>query len=242
MNKMRIIDEIKAMIAEEVKNSWKNKKLVFSVSITMLLVMIISFSQIINILFIVLIEGSVGSFMSIPYTVMFYLLPFILLLISYDLINKEIYEKTIRNTITKIGRLSFVMGKFLSHLMIIMIDIILIFFVIMIYVYVKSKVFIVHDTIVSIIYLFCLVFFFLALYGSISTIFNKPSTSLYISILILIMFLIFKGNENIGFLSPFRYFEKTISFGAIALESLIFLLIGTALLAGTIIMFRRKDL
>ena len=233
--------ELNRLIIEDLKDALRSKKLIFSIFLTIFIVLTVSFSDMINLIVFLLVDSPDISFITIPYAVLFFILPFTILLMSYDTFNKDIQERSIRNIITKVKRDSYILSKIISNLIMIIGIIFIILSFMSLYAYIEFNIFIIKDASLVFIYVSILSLLSISFYSFISIIVRRTSFSLYTSLATIIV-LAAIDKPMISAISPFRYFIPQTTVSSLALPAFIFTVVSFLLITITIILFRRKDL
>ncbi|MED2709025.1 MULTISPECIES: ABC transporter permease [Bacillus cereus group] len=165
--------------------------------------------------------------------------PLFVMSLSHDIINNEIYNRTIRFLVTKTSRDNIVLGKFLGVLLFwfvcLFLSIFMLFFI--------SKEFYFKELITMTIFMS----YFICLSLFLSTVISKPSMTMFISIIISILFPVIGmwgvvSDNNIildlfGYLMPYYYFSqpgKDYLMFIVVIFPIIFLL-------ASLLIFRKRD-
>jgi len=233
----------KAILYNELRGSIKEKKVFLIIILVLALAFLVQLSSDLQIiLFLFFKPKSVENFtIVIAYYSLVILLPVFAILLSYDLISEETEKKTIRLIATKVSRQGIFVAKLLYPIIITSIITIIILVLTSIYAYFKLEQSIFTQILIAIIFLSSYALTFISLSFFSSTITNKENSSLLLSIILLIAFLVINNIDNISYLSPFYYtargltklwFDPTLF---MICFSLVFILLSFKI-------FRRKDL
>lgn len=149
----------------------------------------------------------------ISYLLVLFLAPFVVMVASYDFISNELETGSIRYVISKIDRISFILGKFLALFIIFTFVISAIAVMGSMYAYFSGNALHIGETvlfwILSSLYLGCFVSIFLF----ISTLSENNKTSFLMSIvfIIILLFLFLQGYDNcLKYLTPYFYGIESI--------------------------------
>ena len=112
-----MLHEIRIILSDELKQSLRNRKLIFLVIIYALLWLAIKLGLFIEYALYVLLKppAALPHTLLTPFYFMVIILPILAIALSYDSISKETQNKHIRFLATKASRLSIVLGNFLSN-------------------------------------------------------------------------------------------------------------------------------
>jgi len=249
------MNEAKVILLEEIKESFRNKKVLFVVFIYLALLIIglkkaYQFSLTFGFL---LSKFYFFTQQKPPYALLFFYfmsiiaLPLFSLLLSYDSVSGELSKRTVRYLATRANRGYIIIGKFLGNYLVNISVNFLVYLVAVSYIYAKSGESVFIQGIALWLYLSIYSLYFVSLSLLASSFTSKPSQSLFLGAAFFVGLLLFLLKGSLKVISPYHYYTDgfyvltgplpgiTNSIFVLILSSLIFIVLS-------LMIFKRRDL
>ena len=240
--------------AEEVRQSLKDKKvIVVALVYAMLLFLGIQKSVAIAAAFRMALIGIFGFMSSTPsyaltlfYFASIMLLPIFSLILAYDSISKEIHKGTIKKVAVAARRDSILLGKFAGiYLVNISINLMMYIFAAF-YTFFKEGELALSDSLLLWIFLCIYALYFTSLAVLSSSMTSTPQKSIFLSMLLFAVPLIFLASRSISWLSPYSYYKQglyiLVDSSKMLLPSAILIVSSLLFILAAVFIFRRRDL
>ncbi len=230
---------IKEIIAEDLREYIRDKKIFYVLAIILFIILIVYASGFLQVGLLIFFKPSniVPFPISITYYLLFITIPILAVLLGHDAISSEIENQHIRCIISKISRNSFILGKFISLLIIMSSLILLLLLSATLYSFARF-----HQFYSPLIFFFYLVFYsagICAIVICFSSLFSKISTALFAK-LIFFLILLYFSTIQLEKISIFHYMNNVFSLEF--LPMIIFSIYLLIFLSCSLLIFRVRDL
>lgn len=238
-----MLEKIGVVIADELKQAVKDKKVVVLIfSYLVVLATAIKYGSIFKLvagLFFFSSEMDVAVI--VPYYISVMVIPAFALLLSYDSISGELHGNSIRYIVSRIDRLSILLGKYTAAAVILLSVNLVSYLVIAVNHYYSTGMNLIGDYMTAFAYLIFYSLCFLSIGFLGSSVTKKPSTSLWIGMTIITTTLLMLIKDFLVSIVPFHYVNRFL-LGNMTEGIVVFSVIAIGGLVISYLVFRRMDL
>jgi len=209
---MEAAKEIKVLTIEDIKQSFKSKKIFIILAITALLLSLFYFTRYIQLFLLLMFKAEkvVSLTFLVPYYMFIILLPFLAAFLAHDSMQIELRTGSIKHIASKIKRSSIILSKFLTNLSLMSMVILLVYIFSIIYSIIKIRNIEILQPILLAIYLIFYTASFLGLTTFVSVIARKSQNTFGLALLSVIILGMFQATKTLQKLSPFYYFRDAL--------------------------------
>lgn len=243
-----MMEASKTIFIEELKDALKDKRIIFVIIIAGIIFLTIYVSGFLQTAYLIFFKPgiSVPFPISVSYYLLFFLMPIFIALIGHDSISSEIENGTIRGVITKIRRGSFIAGKALAGFTIVSALNLILMIIAMVYSYSKGTIMDFGHAFGYFLFLACYCALWSALTILFSAALSKSSTVLWsvavVYVGLLYLSIKFAKGSFAYYLNPLNYAGNVSTLDNGIIGIIVFLIYTTIFFAGSIWIFRGKDL
>jgi ABC-type transport system involved in multi-copper enzyme maturation permease subunit len=246
----------KVVFIEEIKECLRNRKVIFIILISLLVFLTVYASSFIQLLFYIFFKpGKIPLLISFVYHLLFILIPTITLFIGYDMVSFDVENSLIRTVISKISRLSYILGKFFALFSISAAFAFISLASAAVYTFIKFHTFDLLHPLLFFLFLLPYIAACSAVVIFFSSLYSKTSFSL-MSIAVFYFLLIYLSIGNLSYLSLFHYsldlsgkagaffilIPEFISLPLPLIAVIVFMLYFFVFISSTVMLFQRRDL
>lgn len=230
---------MKALIKEELKNFYKNKKIFYPAVLMFILIFLVQFLGSFQVLILLLFSEAIKDvpiIMLVPFWFFYLGGPVFSILLSYDILSRDLESKFIYFTASKVSRNKILFSKFLSVVLVNFLTLLIVFSFVAVYSFFKFGQNLIGLSFWSLLHIFVFSLVFVALTFLISVLVKKEKSTLFYS------FVVFLG-------AFFLTFRRGFFFGVykLGLEYSLRPLVEYAVIAALVmfltqLIFKRRDL